>query len=150
MTSPIASRPRQHGASLIIGLVLLLVLSVLAVSTMNSATFGLTMAGNMQFSENAFQLAETGIELGINNGPFCAGTGCAANTIPETDVTDLDGNPIGSYSASTVYQQCTAKAGYSEDLFKAYHFSITSTGQSSRGARSQNQQEFFLVGPNGC
>ena len=40
---------RQHGATLIIGLVLLLVLSVLAVSSMSSATFGLTMTGNAQY-----------------------------------------------------------------------------------------------------
>ena len=147
------SAARQSGASLIIGLVLLLVLSVLAISTMNSATFGLTMAGNAQYTENAFPLAETGVEVAINDGPFCAG--CGPKATPATDVVDLDNNPVGEFEASTDYQQCTPVVGFSEDInspdsFKAYHFQITSTGTAARAARSLHQQDFFLVGPNGC
>lgn len=142
---------RQRGASLIIGLVLLLVLSILAVSTMSSATFGLTMAGNAQYSENAFQMAETGVEVAINSGPF---NDQVATVVPATDVTDLDGGELGSYAATAAFQQCTGIEGFSEsidgDSYKAYHFQINSTGTSFRGAQSQNQQEFFLVGPNGC
>ncbi|MCC7259013.1 MAG: hypothetical protein IT486_11650 [Gammaproteobacteria bacterium] len=143
----------QRGASLVIGLVLLLVLSILAVSTMSSATFGLTMAGNAQFSENAFQLAETGVEVAINDGPFCAG--CGPKATPATAVADADGNDIGEYEASTDYLECTAVEGFSEDYgsadsFKAYHFQINSTGTAARAARSVHQQDFFLVGPNGC
>ncbi len=144
---------RQRGASLIIGLVLLLVLSVLAVSTMSSATFGLTMAGNAQYTEQAFQLAETGVEVAINDGPFCAG--CGPKATPATAVTDADGNDLGEFEASTDYIECTPVVGFSEDYgsadsFKAYHFQINSTGSSARAARSVHQQDFFLVGPNGC
>lgn len=144
---------RQRGASLVIGLVLLLVLSILAVSTMSSATFGLTMAGNAQYAEHAFQLAETGVEVAINDGPFCAG--CGPKATPATAMADLDGNEVGQYEASTDYIECTAIEGFSEDYgsadsFKAYHFQITSTGTSARAARSMHQQDFFLVGPNGC
>jgi type IV pilus assembly protein PilX len=53
---------RQRGAALIVGLVLLMVLTVLAISAMRTATLDLTMAGNAQFRENAFQLAESGIQ----------------------------------------------------------------------------------------
>jgi type IV pilus assembly protein PilX len=56
------ARHRQHGAALIVGLVLLMVLTVLAISAMRTATLDLTMAGNAQFRENAFQLAESGIQ----------------------------------------------------------------------------------------
>lgn len=52
---------RQRGAALIVGLILLMVLTVLAVSTMRTATLELLMAGNAQFRENAFQLAETAV-----------------------------------------------------------------------------------------
>jgi hypothetical protein len=38
-----------------------MVLTVLAISAMRTATLDLTMAGNAQFRENAFQLAESGI-----------------------------------------------------------------------------------------
>ena len=144
---------RQRGATLIIGLVLLLVLTVLAVSTMSSATFSLTMAGNAQYTENAFQLAETAIEVAINNGPFSTTGGPKAT--PNTPVVDLLGKPIGNYVASTNYIQCTPVEGFSEDYgsadsYRAYHFQITSTGTSARAAQSVHQQDFFLVGPNGC
>jgi hypothetical protein len=56
------ARHRQRGAALIVGLVLLMVLTVLAISAMRTATLDLTMAGNAQFRENAFQLAESGIQ----------------------------------------------------------------------------------------
>ncbi len=144
---------RQRGATLIIGLVLLLVLSVLAVSTMSSATFGLTMTSNAQYTENAFQLAETAVEVAINDGPFSTTGG--TKLTPDTEVADLDANAIGNYTAGTDYIQCTPVEGFSEDYgsadsFKAYHFQITATGTSARAAQSVHQQDFFLVGPNGC
>jgi uncharacterized membrane protein len=141
---------RQRGASLVVGLVLLLVLSVLAISTMSSATFGLTMAGNAMYSENAFQMAETGIEVAMNSGPFSE----VDLVLPETVVTDVDGEPVGTHQATVSFQQCTTAEGFSEsidpDSYRAYHFQIDSVGTSFRGAQSRNQQDFYLVGPNGC
>ncbi len=57
----------QHGAALIVGLVLLMVLTVLAISAMRTATLDLTMSSNAQFQENAFQLAESGIQAIIRS-----------------------------------------------------------------------------------
>ena len=51
-------RKRQQGAALIIGLMLLVVITVLAVSGMNTATTELAMARNDQTYENVFQAAE--------------------------------------------------------------------------------------------
>src|SRR5690606_37277184 len=59
---------RQRGAALVVGLILLMVLTVLAISGMNTSTLELQMAGNTQFSENAFQAAETGIEVALAAG----------------------------------------------------------------------------------
>ncbi|GMU75912.1 MAG: hypothetical protein AMXMBFR45_14030 [Gammaproteobacteria bacterium] len=52
---------QQRGAALIVGLVMLMVLTVLAISAMRTATLDLVMAGNAQLRENAFQLADSGI-----------------------------------------------------------------------------------------
>ena len=60
-----ALRARQTGATLIVGLVLLLVLTVLGVSGMNTATMEVTMAGNLQFQQDAFQMAEDGIDIAL-------------------------------------------------------------------------------------
>lgn len=53
---------RQRGAALVVSLILLMMLTLLAVSTMSTASLEVTMAGNDQFGENAFQLAETANE----------------------------------------------------------------------------------------
>jgi len=58
---------QQRGAALVVGLILLLVLTVLGVSTMSTASLELAMAGNDQWAENAFQLAETGADTMANN-----------------------------------------------------------------------------------
>src|SRR5262245_813742 len=59
----IALRSRQTGATLVVGLVLLLVLTVLGVSGMNTATMEIAMAGNTQYQQDAFQMAEDGIDV---------------------------------------------------------------------------------------
>ena len=61
---------KQRGAALVIGLVLLVVITVLAVSGMNTATTELAMARNDQNAENAFQAAETGLENALAQGSF--------------------------------------------------------------------------------
>ncbi len=68
--SNITLQSRQQGAALVVGLVLLLVLTVLGVSGMNTATLEWTMATNDQYSENAFQAAETGIDRALTGGDF--------------------------------------------------------------------------------
>ena len=48
------SRRGQSGAALVVGLLLLLVLTILAISGMTTATLELQMAGNEQYQERAF------------------------------------------------------------------------------------------------
>ena len=59
---------RQRGAVLIISLVLLMVLTILAISTMRTASLGLLMAGNNQYRQNAWQLAQAGIDSVLRAG----------------------------------------------------------------------------------
>lgn len=61
------NRKRQQGAVLIVGLLLLVVITILAVSGMNTATTELAMARNDQTYENAFQAAETGLENALSD-----------------------------------------------------------------------------------
>ena len=64
------SPARQRGAALVVGLLLLLVLTVLAISGMTTASLELQMAGNEQFQERAFQAADAGIERAIQAGVY--------------------------------------------------------------------------------
>jgi hypothetical protein len=78
----------QQGAALVVGLLLLVVITVLAISGMNTATTELAMARNDQNYENAFQAAETGLETALAQGQFndVAGAVAVTTTINSYDV----------------------------------------------------------------
>jgi Tfp pilus assembly protein PilX len=148
----------QSGAALVVSLVLLLVLTVLAISTMNTASVELAMAGNAQYSENAFQLAETGIDINIqtiNNGAALPAPGIpncpAVGTIPM-------GAPVAVAVLSGSFQTGTGYCGEAPDLsggsslgkIQQYHYRTDAQGLTqTRGATSLNRQGFFVRGPAG-
>jgi type IV pilus assembly protein PilX len=138
---------RERGAALVVGLLLLLVLTVLAISGMNTATVELQMAGNMQYSQNAFQAAEIGLERAIEAGGFDTST---TATVVDTPISGAD-----QYRSATNFEikngiTPVPSGGYSIGAgtgFSAYHFDVTSTGTSARNARAVNTQSFYVVGP---
>lgn len=142
---------RQQGAALVVGLILLMVLTLLAISGMNTATVELQMAGNLQYAQNAFQAAETGIERTIESGTHNT---MATPTVPRTLIT---GSTVDAYESVTRFPLPNGvtpvpSGGFSMGSgtgFSAYHFDVTSTGTSARNARSVNTQSFYIVGPSG-
>jgi len=137
----LSSMPRQRGAALIIGLVLLLVLTVFAISGMSRATLELTLAGNTQYSENAFQAAESAIEAELV-------AGAATPTAPRTSAFSFGDSTT---AASTVTFDATrlAPPGYSLTEYQSDHYLINATGVGGKNASTTNEQGFFVVVPNG-
>ena len=137
---------RQRGAALVIGLILLLVLTVLAISGVNSASLEFFMAGNEQFHQNAFQAAETGIERAMVNGAFVvAGPANATETItgnntPSDAYSAVISKPLGNAPQPAIW-------GNSWNSFSSYHFAITSTGSAARNATAQNIQGVASIAP---
>ena len=126
---------RQRGAALVVGLVLLLVLTLLAVSTMRTASLELLMAGNAQYRENAFRLAEAALADGFDQAPaFINATNGWSQNLGTTQVPALD----GEYDINLSYLgNSSACCGYSPDKFNFLHFQIDGTGRTDqRGARS--------------
>src|SRR5262245_40260750 len=131
----------QRGAALVVGLVLLLIITLLAISVMNTSVTELTAAGNEQFQENAFQAAETGIERSVAVGNFNpnAAVNDPVTTLPNGDTFQIQTLPRGS---------SPPPPGYSLGQFNAEHFEIQSTGSSTRNATANHTQGLFLVVPN--
>ena len=138
---------RERGAALIIGLVLLVILTLLAVAGMNTATLELQMAGNEQYQQRAFEAAETAIEQAIETGSYNTNVPDirATTTVPGTNDTwefvmgfdpDTGATPIpgGGYSLGSGFQ--------------AYHFNIRAIGRSERGARAEHEQSVYIIGPS--
>ena len=146
-TYRIHSRAEQSGATLIVGLVLLLVLTVVGVSGMNMATMEITMAGNAQFQQDAFQMAETAIDIQIAQRDY--------TTTAPTSLARLGGNPANNRQSVTTFQLTTPvpdiafSMGTTTSAVQAFHFDIVAVGTGPRNATSQHNQSFYVVGPGG-
>ena len=142
---------KQDGAALVVGLILLVVITVLAISGMNTATTELAMARNDQIFETTFQAAETGLAVVLGQGSF--------NTLGDATVTQT----ITSYESVTAQIQfedstLVPDKGFSLGVgsgIAAYHFIATATAQSrrdpgnptDRDATAIHTQAFYVVGP---
>ena len=141
---------KQQGAALVVGLILMVVVTVLAVSGMNTATTELAMARNDQSFENAFQAAETGLEQALAQGSFEAFAGSSTTL-------DMD---YGSetISAEILFEE---ESHSPDDAFSlgvgivAHHFLITAAAESrmdpgsptDRDAAATHSQAFYVIGP---
>jgi len=143
----------QNGAALIVGLVLLVVVTVLAVSGMNTATTELAMARNNQNYENAFQAAETGLEQAISRGIFSTtGTVTLSQDVNANDKVSSTIN----FEDATLVPDRAFSLGVGSGI-SAYHFIATSSAESKRAgvsgaatdrdASAVHTQAFYVVGP---
>ncbi len=134
----------QRGAALVIGLVLLLILTLLAITGMNTATTELVMAGNEQFRRAAAMASTAGIEEAIAD----IGT---VPTVPGAAPTRVQDVPVGvaatdRFTTSTRYVgEETGLPQSSVDRFIGLHYEIVSTGTSARNASDQQVQGVFVV-----
>ncbi len=145
------SQTKQQGAALVVGLILLVVITVLAISGMNTATTELAMARNDMNYENAFQAAETGLEVALAQGLF--------NTLVGTTVTQTI-NTHDSVSSEIEFEDSSIVPDKAFSLgsgsgVAAYHFLATSTatslrdpgGTTDRDSSAIHTQAFYVVGP---
>lgn len=142
---------RQRGAALVMGLILLVVITLLAVVGMNIANTELAGATSDQLRMRAFNAAETGLEAriqslwldrttdptpdvraaaAVENSPINTATDAAADTYETTTVYRGEGNMISRFSSGT---------------FVGFHYSIESTGRSSRNAQAVHTVGAFVT-----
>jgi Tfp pilus assembly protein PilX len=139
------ARRDERGAALVVGLVLLLVLTVLGVSGMNTATLELVMANNTQSQQLAFQAAETGIDLAVGNGTYM--TNAPTNFLSgpaRSQMTCITTTPVPDIAFSI---------GAPSGSAQAYHFDVVAVGTGPRQSTSTHNQSFYIVGPGnsaGC
>jgi type IV pilus assembly protein PilX len=141
----------QQGAALVVGLILLVVITVLAISGMNTATTELAMARNDQNYENAFQAAETGLEQALATGQF--NTAIGAQTTSTLTTHETVTTSIAFEDSSPVPDKAFSLGAGSK--IAAYHFVATSDAESRRAPGSTTDrdstathtQAFYIVGP---
>jgi len=146
-----ATHGKQHGAALVVGLMLLVVITVLAISGMNTATTELALARNDQAYEDAFQAAETGIETVLSQGQFATvgnqGQTQALNSY-QSIMTTIQ------FEDSTMVPDKAFSLGVGSGI-SAYHFLATSQAEfrrdpgnvTDRDSTATHTQAFYVVGP---
>jgi len=142
---------KQNGAALVIGLILLVVITVLAISGMNTATTELAMARNDQITENAFQAAESGLATALGQGAFTTIAAAALTQTISTHETVV--SQIGFEDSSPVPDKAFSLGAGSG--ISAYHFLATAqaasrrdpNGTTDRDSFALHTQAFYIVGP---
>ena len=138
---------RQSGAALIVSLILLMVLTVLAISTMRTASLELLMAGNAQYRENAFRLAQTGIDAVVRAGVPAAVSDCP---VVVADAPVAVAELGGTYVTEVCYRGDSITPGNSFPRIPTYNYEVTATGATGqRDARARLVQGYALTGVTG-
>jgi Tfp pilus assembly protein PilX len=127
----VSSGSSQRGAALAVALILLVILTLLAVSGMSLATAELVMAGNEQLRRRAADTASTGIERAIER----------MSTLPSIPgELSFDGVTLRYVGNQT------SLPGFSAEKFVGRHYLIESTGAAPRGARDVQRQGVLVIG----
>ncbi|MEX1108177.1 MAG: PilX N-terminal domain-containing pilus assembly protein [Dongiaceae bacterium] len=138
----------QRGAALVVGLILLLVLTILAVSGVVTSTLELRMVGNMQLQERAFQAAEVAVEDALANPVLNTSVPVNQPLIPNPNSVDDQYAYVLQFVGQTPLG--TGMTGYSIGTsFTALHFQVDATGTAPGNALAQHVQNFYVIGPGG-
>lgn len=147
-----AHRKNQQGAALVVGLLLLVVITVLAISGMNTAATELAMARNDQAYEDAFQAAETGLANALAQGLYNTNANAALQTNVNTNTSI---NTMIQFEDSTMVPDKAFSLGVGSGI-AAYHFLATSQADfqrnpgnpTDRDSAATHTQAFYVVGPD--
>ena len=141
---------RQRGTTLVIALIMLVLLTLFAVTSLNTAKTNLTVVGNMQSKHEALNASQQTIESVISTPQFISNP---ANAVPVpcgtpnrtcTDVTG-DGNPefittlVGLDAASPAQPTCVA-------VKPIKNTELVLTVSEDLGCSSGQQQQFGVAG----
>jgi Tfp pilus assembly protein PilX len=136
---------RQRGATLVVGLMLLAIVTLLGLAGAASAVVERQLARNEQFRENAASAASAGIEYAIRRIVTIPPVDSDAAAVPSNASATLPG-------AAEHFETVTRFVGFEEALpqvsgvhLVGAHFEISSTGYSLRATDRQRAGVMFVV-----
>jgi len=143
---------RQHGAVLVIGLLILLVLTLLGVTSMSTSTMEERMSSNSMNANFAFQMAETAVTSAMKNLTTVVTAMNSANAVSGPTVTYGSGNLAATGNSQVTYVGEGVAEGFSIGLtqgtYAAHHFQVQATGTvTAANATSATDQGTVFIGP---
>jgi len=135
---------KQRGAALIVGLMLLVIVTILAITAVGTANTELIMSGNEQFRQRAAQASDSGIERSMMT--------------LRVDVEPVPGSfdeKLNVAIPSLTGDQYTSRAEYMGEssisnngsVFTTFLYRVRSTGTSRQNARIQTEVGAWAPGP---
>jgi type IV pilus assembly protein PilX len=137
---------KSRGAALVVGLLLLVIVTLLAVTGMTTANTELVMAGNEQQRLNAFRAASAGVEQAITEV-------WDVPTIPghceRREPAEVPESPADHFETATAYVgEGHMLPRFGTRAASGLHYSIRSRGSSARGARAEQMQGMLTLSLN--
>lgn len=143
----IAGNHCQRGAALIMSLVILMILTILGISAMGTASLEEKMSGNTQEATRAFQAAESGLNDALNvSGGLDLNSGTAGKDLPRFT---YDSGKSGYADVNVKFLQFSNPkrgSGYGSN-FEAANFDQTSIGRTNAGAKAIIHQGVAQIVP---
>lgn len=143
-----AMRKRQQGATLMVALVMLIMLTLFAISAMNTSTTNLKVVGNQQLQNEAAATAQAAIEAVLSTPSFAESpTNALANPCtgqPNTLCTDLNGDGVADLRATVAPPYCSQGRPQ-----KISELVLTSTSEDLACVQQQAQGTFGVAGSIG-
>jgi Tfp pilus assembly protein PilX len=134
---------RQRGSTLVIALILLVLLTLFATSSMNTAKTNLTVVGNMQASSEATNVSTRVVETVISTPQFIATpTNAIINPCgaPNTVCTDVNGDGTNDYTTTL------APAPTCVSVTPIKNSQLNLSNPEDLGCAAGQQQQFGVAG----
>ena len=139
---PTLGRSRQHGFVLVLALVLLTVMTLIGVSSMNSANMEIKTSSNAQQHQLAFMAVQSVLDYVISDDAVSGGlvTYQTDSAVPQTVTHTLPNT--SNLSATVSYVGCSKGVGGSLEAGKGFgynHYVVTASGQNVTGTATSTQ-----------
>lgn len=137
----------QNGTVLIMSMIILMILTLLGITAMGTASLEEKMSGNTQEHTKAFEAAESGLNAALNTaGALDLNSGTAGKTLPQFD---FNSGKSGSAIVTSKFLQFSPPkrgSGYGSN-FDAANFDQASTGSTTTGAKAIVHQGVSQIVP---
>jgi len=143
--------PRQRGAVLVIGLLILLVMTLIGVTAMSTATMQESMSVNGMNANIAFQAAESAVRAATSGITTAQTAMSSTGAVAGPTVTYGTGSLTAVGNSQVTYVGISLATGWSlgkETGGKAHQFTVSSTSTvAAANARTATNQGWASTGP---
>lgn len=136
----------QRGVALVMAMIMLLILTLLGVAAMSTATLEEKMAGNIQEQTRAFEAAESGINSILADSGVLNPSGTVTKTYSYAGMSG-SATVVSSFISFSPPSRTSIGSASGTNTVQMADFDIQSTGKTPTSAKSVNYQGVQITAP---